>query len=232
MSERPQYKLQDIPVAEIIGLDQVIAPGWLTEKIKVNRVIEPILVADTGDDGYRPVSGHRRARAARDLGLETVPAMVFDADDLAAVEPVLRAALNECRSDNEHDNMLSCEQLASGGWTAEQISSSTGITLPTARYLIWLANSLPPWLREAWSMGGIKYSTLRTLMATPAILPLVKAEWDQNHRLTAKTINALLPPKPKEQMFEETWLSQAEHLLKHIPPGYSAEKLKAAMVKE
>jgi len=70
----------------------------LSESVKADGVVQPIVVRDAGD-GYEIVAGERRWRAARLAGLRTIPAIVRSADDrelliLALAENVAREDLN------------------------------------------------------------------------------------------------------------------------------------------
>ena len=70
----------------------------LSESVKADGVVQPIIVRDVGD-GYEIVAGERRWRAARLAGLRTIPAIVRSADDrelliLALAENVAREDLN------------------------------------------------------------------------------------------------------------------------------------------
>jgi ParB family transcriptional regulator, chromosome partitioning protein len=70
----------------------------LSESVKADGVVQPIVVRDVGD-GYEIVAGERRWRAARLAGLRTIPAIVRTADDrelliLALAENVAREDLN------------------------------------------------------------------------------------------------------------------------------------------
>ena len=70
----------------------------LSESVKADGVVQPIVVRDVGD-GYEIVAGERRWRAARLAGLRTIPAIVRSADDrelliLALAENVAREDLN------------------------------------------------------------------------------------------------------------------------------------------
>ena len=64
----------------------------LTRAIQSQGIIEPLIVRIVGNpddfDGprYELIAGERRLRAARDAGLETVPVIVRDLDDRAALE--------------------------------------------------------------------------------------------------------------------------------------------------
>ena len=71
----------------------------LARSIAADGVLQPIVVRDVGDGTYELIAGERRLRAARHVGLATVPALVRRADDrdsllLALVENVAREDLN------------------------------------------------------------------------------------------------------------------------------------------
>jgi len=70
----------------------------LSESVKADGIVQPIVVRDVGD-GYEIVAGERRWRAARLAGLRTIPSIVRTADDrelliLALAENVAREDLN------------------------------------------------------------------------------------------------------------------------------------------
>ena len=74
--------------------------GELAASIAVHGVVQPIVVRALADGDYQLVAGERRLRAARMAGLETIPAVVRDADDgsdsleLALIENLQRTDLN------------------------------------------------------------------------------------------------------------------------------------------
>ena len=71
----------------------------LATSIKEHGIIEPLLVRPLSDGRYELVAGERRCRAAKEIGLETVPVVVRDLSDnealqLALVENLQREDLN------------------------------------------------------------------------------------------------------------------------------------------
>ncbi|MBQ9083637.1 MAG: ParB/RepB/Spo0J family partition protein [Clostridia bacterium] len=56
----------------------------LTESIRENGILNPILVRPAKGGGYEILAGHRRTCAARQLGMKEVPALVRELDDDAA----------------------------------------------------------------------------------------------------------------------------------------------------
>ena len=82
------------------------ATAGLAESIRHQGLLQPVVVRPRVAGGYELIAGERRWRAAKDAGVETVPALVRDADDrdsllLALVENVAReqlAAVEEARA--------------------------------------------------------------------------------------------------------------------------------------
>ncbi len=67
-----------LPLSQIIS-EKVRLSGAFLTSVSAYGIIEPVLVYQT-DEGYRILCGSRRVAAAMQLGLETVPAVVVEAD--------------------------------------------------------------------------------------------------------------------------------------------------------
>lgn len=70
----------------------------LAESIKSNGVIQPIIVRKT-KEGYEIIAGERRWRAAKEAGLQEIPSIIREIDDITAdrislIENVQRENLN------------------------------------------------------------------------------------------------------------------------------------------
>ncbi|RRS01155.1 ParB/RepB/Spo0J family partition protein [Aquabacterium soli] len=76
----------------------------LSESIKVNGIIEPLLARPIGNGRYEIIAGERRMRAARMAGLKVLPLLVKDLDDEAAYRLHL--------AENNHRENLSTLELA------------------------------------------------------------------------------------------------------------------------
>jgi ParB family chromosome partitioning protein len=75
------------------------ALAGLTESVRVQGVVQPVVVRPLPGGAYELIAGERRWRAARAAGLATVPALVRETDDrdsllLALVENVAREDLS------------------------------------------------------------------------------------------------------------------------------------------
>lgn len=72
----------------------------LTESIRQQGIVQPVVVTSSGGGGFTIIAGERRWRAAQRAGLEEVPVIVKEVDDdrqlleMALVENLQRADLN------------------------------------------------------------------------------------------------------------------------------------------
>lgn len=72
----------------------------LAGSIKLQGILVPLVVRESGDDAFELVAGFHRIAAARSLGLTEVPVVVRDADTEdadRAVENITRKQLNAYR---------------------------------------------------------------------------------------------------------------------------------------
>jgi ParB family chromosome partitioning protein len=75
------------------------ATAGLAESIRRQGLLQPVVVRPRAGGGYELIAGERRWRAAKDAGIESVPALIREADDrdsllLALVENVAREQLS------------------------------------------------------------------------------------------------------------------------------------------
>jgi ParB family chromosome partitioning protein len=97
----------------------------LAQSIKVNGVVQPILVRKKGN-GYELVAGERRWRASQSAGLTKIPAIVKDISDdkileLALVENIQRQELNAIEEAKAYKKLI--ETI---GLTQEMVASRVG----------------------------------------------------------------------------------------------------------
>src|SRR5919109_578220 len=124
--------LLEIPIAEVRvnpnqprKLFDSAALHELSASIKSSGVIQPVVVRRvTG--GYELIAGERRWRAARQAGLERIPAVVRDVTDaesleMALVENLLREDLNPMEEAEAYQKLL-----AQFGWTQEELAHRIG----------------------------------------------------------------------------------------------------------
>ena len=114
----------------------------LSQSVRANGVLSPILVRSVGDRRYEIVAGERRWRAARMAGLTEMPALVREADDpqsleLALIENLQRTDLNPIEEAAGYRQLID-----EHGFTQDGLSQRLGKARPTLANAIRLL-SLP-----------------------------------------------------------------------------------------
>lgn len=77
------------PFKERNGMEQ----EELTDSIKANGLLEPLIVRPFSDSKYEIISGHRRVTACKELGIQTVPAIIRELNKDEAVIAMVDANL-------------------------------------------------------------------------------------------------------------------------------------------
>jgi ParB family chromosome partitioning protein len=137
----------------------------LAESIREVGVLQPVLVREAGD-GYELIAGERRWRAARRVGLQTIPAIVRHADDAsslqqAIVENVQREALNPLEEAAAYQQLI--EDF---GLTHDDVAIRVGKRRATVTNTLRLLQ-LPPTIQRYLQEGSLRMGHARALLATP-----------------------------------------------------------------
>jgi ParB family transcriptional regulator, chromosome partitioning protein len=126
----------------------------LAESIAEAGVIQPVIVRPLADGRYELIAGERRWRAAREAGLDTVPALLRDEDEpqrlqTALIENVAREDLNPV------DQARACAALVEDlGLSKEELARRLGRARPAISNLIRLLD-LPDDVLELLSDGEL-----------------------------------------------------------------------------
>ena len=138
----------------------------LAESIREVGVLQPILVRPLGDGEYELVAGERRWRAARRVGLVTIPALVHATDDAAALEHALVENLH--RDDlNVLEEAAAYQQLIEDfGLTHDEVATRVGRSRATVSNTLRLLQ-LPPSIQRALQERKLSMGHARALLGTP-----------------------------------------------------------------
>jgi ParB family chromosome partitioning protein len=139
----------------------------LTESIKAQGVLQPVLVRKDGE-GYRLIAGERRWRAAQAAGLHEIPALVREvseaqAFELALVENLQRADLNPMEEADGYRRLV--EEF---GLTQEQVSQRVGKERSTVANALRLLG-LPEEVKALVAEGALSAGHARALLGLPRI---------------------------------------------------------------
>lgn len=138
----------------------------LTASVREVGVLQPVLVRPLAEAGrFQLIAGERRLRAARRAGLDTVPAIVRDSDDLSVAEQALIENLH--RQDlNPLDEAAGYRQLIDDfGLTHEEVARRVGKSRVTVTNVLRLLQ-LPPRIQHLLHDGRLSAGHARALLGT------------------------------------------------------------------
>jgi ParB family chromosome partitioning protein len=142
------------------------ALAGLAASIESSGVVQPLLVRPLADGSYELIAGERRWRAAREAGLEKVPAIVRDSEhaerlQMALIENMVREDLNPV------EEARACAALVEDlGLSKEELARRVGRSRPAVSNLIRLLD-LPDEAIELLESGGLSEGHGRALLGAP-----------------------------------------------------------------
>ena len=169
----------------------------LTESIKKQGVLSPILVRELGLNEYEVIAGERRLRSSKMAGLGTIPCLVDqkkDQDALvsALIENLQREDLNPVEEARGLDRLK-----REFGLTQDEVASSTGKARSTIANSLRIL-SLPTSVLDLLSEGKIEKGHAKLLASMPPSDAEKMARKIIKERLTVKDLsNVSLKNKSK-----------------------------------
>lgn len=137
----------------------------LVDSLREHGILEPLVVAKT-PAGYQIIAGERRWRAARVIGLKTVPVIIKETTprgmlEMAIVENVQRIDLNPLERAKAFQRLME-EFGLSTGEIAQRVSKSSAYVSNSLRLL-----TLPDALKDGLLTGLVTEGHARALAAIP-----------------------------------------------------------------
>lgn len=135
----------------------------LSESIKENGVIQPILVRPLENGGYQIVAGERRWRASRLAGLTEVPVYIKELDDrqtmqMALIENIQRQDLSPVEEAQAYKNLME-----SYGMTQQQVAQAVGKSRSSVANFLRLLE-LDDKVRDMVNRGDISFGHAKLLL--------------------------------------------------------------------
>jgi len=140
--------------------------GALAASIRELGVLQPILVRPLENGRYQLIAGERRWRAARRVGLQTVPALIRTVADQSSLEQALVENLH--RQDlNPLEEAAAYQQLVEGfGLTHDEVAARVGRSRAAVSNTLRLFQ-LPPAIQRMVMDGALSAGHARALLGTP-----------------------------------------------------------------
>jgi len=177
----------------------------LASSIHAQGIIQPIVVRETGHQKYEIIAGERRWRAAKIVGLETVPCLIKNVEDNAAIaialiENIQRENLNAMEEAIAYKRLLEEFEL-----THNEVANAVGKSRTTISNLLRL-NNLNDDVKLFLERGDIEMGHARALLSATDSLQSELANVVVAKALTVRETESLvkkaLNPKKEKQPVE------------------------------
>ncbi|ABG42802.1 parB-like partition protein [Paraglaciecola sp. T6c] len=175
----------------------------LASSIRSQGIIQPIIVRAVGINEFEIIAGERRWRASQLAGLETVPCLVKDVPDEAAVaialiENIQREDLNAMEEAQALERLMSEFEL-----THQEVATAVGKSRTTVTNLLRL-NNLHDDVKLLLEHGDIEMGHARALLGLEGDSQLEAAHIVSGKGLTVRDTENLVrkflePASPKEE---------------------------------
>ena len=171
----------------------------LADSIRIHGVIQPLTVRRLSSGYYQIIAGERRWRAAKQAGLDEIPAVIIEADDrkvmeLGLIENLQREDLNPAEEARGYPTLM-----AEYGLTQEQVAPRMGKSRPAVTNALRLLN-LPEDLMALVEDGSLSAGHARALLGAPNQTlqrQAAKAGWEKG--LSVRQTEALVKALQKEK---------------------------------
>ena len=179
-----------------------IALNELAESIKIQGIMQPIVVRAVGDKKYEIVAGERRWRAAKLANLSEVPILIKDIPDesalaMALIENIQREDLNSIEEAKGIQRLID-----EFGMTHESASHILGKSRTTVTNLLRLLN-LSEHVQKALLEGRIEMGHARAMLSLSASEQVMLCQKVISNNLSVREVEGLItqtnPTKKKIQ---------------------------------
>ena len=176
----------------------------LANSIHAQGIIQPIVVRETGHQKYEIIAGERRWRAAKKVGLESVPCLIKNVKDNAAIaialiENIQRENLNAMEEAIAYKRLLEEFEL-----THQEVATAVGKSRTAVSNLLRL-NNLTQSVQLFITQGDLEMGHARALLPLTEEQQLELAKIVVNKQLSVRDTEKLVKKalKPAEQVKEK-----------------------------
>lgn len=148
-----------------------VALQELAESIRVQGVVQPIIVKPIGDERYEIIAGERRWRASQIAGLDKVPVVIRQADNqttlaLALIENIQREDLNPIETAIGLKRLIKEFDLSQ-----QEVADAVGRSRSAVSNLLRLLK-LPNKIQDLLHKGAITMGHARAIISLPEEIQL------------------------------------------------------------
>jgi ParB family chromosome partitioning protein len=194
------------------------ATAGLASSIREQGLLQPVVVRPRAEGGYELIAGERRWRAAREAGVETLPALVREADDrdsllLALVENVAREQLSPVEEARAYAALIDEFDLSLG-----EVAARVGRSKPSVSNRLRLLE-LPEEVLWMVARGELSEGHARAVLALP--------EHEGRRRLARRIVRDGLSVRAAERAAQDGGAVRRPRAANRVDPAL-AERARAA----
>lgn len=141
----------------------------LVHSVREIGILQPIVVrksTESGSESFELVMGERRWRAAKEAGLEAIPAIIRDTGDDTLLRDALLENLHRSQLNPLEEAAAYQQLLEDFGTTHEELADRIGRSRPQVSNTIRLLR-LPPLVQRRVAAGVLSASHARALLSLP-----------------------------------------------------------------
>lgn len=192
----------------------------LAQSISTHGLIQPIIVRPLENGNYKIIAGERRWRASKMAGLEEVPVIIREIEDMEAAEIALienlqREDLNPIDEANGYDRLI-CDYNITQEEVAKKVGKSRSVITNALRLL-----NLPPEALTLLKEKRISAGHARALLGLknaeriPEVCNFIveKAMSVREVEKLVKQLNSPKVPKTQQELSKDVYIKEAERKL-------------------
>ena len=194
------------------------ATAGLASSIREQGLLQPVVVRPRAEGGYELIAGERRWRAAREAGVQLLPALVREADDrdtllLALVENVAREQLSPVEEARAYAALIDEFELTLG-----DVAARVGRSKPAVSNRLRLLE-LPEEVLWMVARGELSEGHARAVLALP--------DHDARKRLARKIVREGLSVRAAERAAQDGGAARRPRSSPSVDPAL-AERARGA----
>jgi ParB family chromosome partitioning protein len=192
----------------------------LVESIRAKGVIQPVLVRPSMSGGYELIAGERRLRAAQELAMEEIPAIIkrdiSDADslELSLIENIQRAELNPVEEARAYQELIDRFE-----YTLDKVGQMVGkdkTTVSNSLRLLTLQQDILKYIEEGKiTMGHAKALLSLSGEQKRKKLAMIVVRRGISVRETEEFARRIEEPKARARKQKDPELARIEEELQH-----------------
>lgn len=192
----------------------------LAQSVSTHGLIQPIIVRPLENGNYKIIAGERRWRASKMAGLEEVPVIIREIEDMEAAEIALienlqREDLNPIDEANGYDRLI-CDYNITQEEVAKKVGKSRSVITNALRLL-----NLPPEALTLLKEKKISAGHARALLGLknaekiPEVCNFIveKAMSVREVEKLVKQLNSPKIPKTQQELSKDVYIKEAERKL-------------------